>query len=242
VSATTWADVWRRKGEEAQQTGQPGGPQLEDLIRVDGFDTATGAVSVSDWWARGRHIDETLRRVPQRPLRVLEVGCGAGAMLWTLRAPDMALVGVDPAASLLEIGRTAIPEAAFVVASAAALPFPASSFDAVFSHSVFAYFDALADVDTGLAEMDRVATDDALIFVLDVPDLATRAACEAHRDALTGVAPGAGRGGLHHLYVPRQRFVDAGARLGRAVTLSQTPLASHAMSAFRFHALLEPRR
>jgi ubiquinone/menaquinone biosynthesis C-methylase UbiE len=239
MSTTTWADVWRRKGEEAHQ---PGRLLLEDLIRIDGFDTATGAVTASDWWARGRHIEQTLRRVARRPLRVLEVGCGAGAMLWTLRAPDVELVGVDPAASLAAIGRATIPEATFVVGSAAALPFPASSFDAVFSHSVFAYFDALTDVDTALAEMDRVATDDALIFVLDVPDLATRAACEAHRETLTGVAPGTGRGGLHHLYVPRQRFVDAGARLGRAVTLSQTPLASHAMSAFRFHALLEPRR
>ncbi len=37
-----WHEVWTRKGTES-------GDSLEDLMKADGFDTGTGAISVDDW-------------------------------------------------------------------------------------------------------------------------------------------------------------------------------------------------
>lgn len=241
VADTSWAAVWQRKGEAAATAAT-----LADLIRADGFDTATGAVDVDAWRRRAAAIADALGVASGT--RVLEVGCGAGAMLCALRDRGATLTGVDPASTLLAVARRALPEAHFAVGRAQALPCADRSFDAVFCHSVFAYFDDDADVDAAVAEFVRVARADAPIAILDVPDLALRETCEAERRRLVG-STATGRGGLHHLYVARAHIADAAARAGRAVTFVDDDSADdaragrdlHAMSRFRFDAWLRPR-
>jgi|CXWL01.1.fsa_nt_gi S-adenosylmethionine-diacylgycerolhomoserine-N-methlytransferase len=61
-------------------------------------------------FGRGRLVDELARRChddQRRPLRILEVGCGTGHNLATLRAafPDSRLVGIDLSDAMLERAR-----------------------------------------------------------------------------------------------------------------------------------------
>ena len=237
-----WEDVWERKGREALSRGAS---SLVDLVRADGFDTPTGSISLDDWRARGGLIRRLLHLGSGRPpLRVLEVGCGAGAMLVTLQGPDVELSGVDSSAALVEVARRALPAARVEVAAAAALPFPDRRFDGVFAHSVFAYFPSLEYAAAALEEMHRVAAAGAPVFVLDVPDADLREASERARAALLEAEPGgaAQLNGPRHLYVPRALFAEAARRQGRRVTFLDERVASHPMSAFRYHALLEPER
>lgn len=240
VADASWADVWQKKGLAAAATSTT----LADLIRADGFDTATGAVDVDAWRRRAAAIADALGVAAGR--EVLEVGCGAGAMLCALRDRGATLTGVDPAGALLDVARRALPEAHFTVGHAQALPCADASFDAVFCHSVFAYFDDDADVDAAIAEFARVARTGAPIAILDVPDLALRDACEAERARLVG-STATGRGGLHHLYVAREHIAVAAALAGRVVTFvdddsdgvdADAKRNLHAMSRFRFDAWL----
>lgn len=87
--------------------------------------------------------------------RVLDVGCGPGALLAALAArtaPDQ-LAGVDPSESFLTAARTRFPWADLRHAAAEDLPFDDDTFDATLAQLVVHF---MTDAATGIAEMVRV--------------------------------------------------------------------------------------
>jgi SAM-dependent methyltransferase len=95
-------------------------------------------------------------------LRVLDVGCGPGA----LAARAASIVGpaqvaaVDPSQPFAEACRERLPGADVRVAAAESLPFSDGTFDAVLSQLVVNF---LSDAPRGLAEMRRVAKPGAVV-------------------------------------------------------------------------------
>lgn len=68
--------------------------------------------------------------------RLLDIGCGAGALARSLADLGARVSGVDPNAEALEFTREAVPAGTFHVAGAEALPFAGRSFDgAIFLNS-----------------------------------------------------------------------------------------------------------
>ena len=86
---------------------------------------------------------ETLARLSLRPTdRVLDVGCGTGALLERLSGshPAALLSGVDPVLEMLAVARRRLPaEVALREAWAEQLPFESGEFDAVVSCNAFHY-------------------------------------------------------------------------------------------------------
>jgi ubiquinone/menaquinone biosynthesis C-methylase UbiE len=102
---------------------------------------------------------------------LLDVGCGSGALLRSLRpgAPEISFVGVDPSPAMLRVavertepdrGRTA-----FVRAYAEALPCRQRSFDIVVSSVSFGHW---RDQRRGLQECRRVLVEDGSLVLVDV--------------------------------------------------------------------------
>lgn len=98
-----------------------------------------------------------------RARSVLDVGCGDGALLSTVRSllPSSRLAGIDVVASELDLARANVSNAEIVQADAAELPFADGSFDAVTSHLVLMLFphamDAMREVRRVLAPEGRFA-------------------------------------------------------------------------------------
>ena len=63
------------------------------------------------------------------PMRGLEVGCGTGFWLQTLRATGCRVVGIDPAGGMLRVARANAPSDLLARARAEALPFESNTFD-----------------------------------------------------------------------------------------------------------------
>jgi SAM-dependent methyltransferase len=211
--AVEWQAVWERKGATVVDSYD-----LDTLIALDGFDGGAGAMTAEQFREVARLAAQLLDLGPG--MRLLEVGCGAGALLHCLRETGAELRGVDYSPGLVEHARAAVPEAVIAVADAAELPFAA---DAIVCHSVFQYF---VDLDYAARVLDGFRRAAPVALVLDVPDLARRDQAEAAR-AAQGSEPGT------HLYYPRSFFGGG--------LVFDSEITGYGNAPYRFHALLRSR-
>lgn len=111
---------------------------------------------------------ETLNRLHPKPgQRLLDVGCGTGALLEALDTafPDVEAVGIDPSGEMLGIARRRLADRIRLEAAwAEALPFHADSFDVVVSCNAFHYWRHPA---TALDEIARVLKPEGRLVITD---------------------------------------------------------------------------
>jgi ubiquinone/menaquinone biosynthesis C-methylase UbiE len=94
--------------------------------------------------------------------RVLDIGTGTGNGAAAAVGEGRRVVGVDAAAGMLQIARARVPDAEFVEAEFAALPFEDAAFDAILAvHAI----NFAADLAAVLREWRRVATEAARLSV-----------------------------------------------------------------------------
>ncbi|HEY0510928.1 MAG TPA: methyltransferase domain-containing protein [Thermoanaerobaculia bacterium] len=120
---------------------------------------------------------ETLARLSLRPAdRLLDVGCGSGALLHRLAGSHSArLSGVDPVPEMLAVARRKLPpEVELREGWAERLPFETGRFDVVVSCNVFHY---IRQPELALREMGRVLRPGGRLVITDWCDdyLACRA-------------------------------------------------------------------
>jgi ubiquinone/menaquinone biosynthesis C-methylase UbiE len=113
-----------------------------------------------------RNINNARRIVPVLPgksQRILEVGCGAGALLETFTVKDnLFLCGVDVDAAPLRLGFDVVKLAHFVQARGEALPFRSMEFDFVISRVSLPYM----NIPEALNEMVRVLKSDGRLWMV----------------------------------------------------------------------------
>jgi len=226
---SNWDEVWAVRRLDASR-----GTLLEQLLAADGFDTGFGSVTAQAWAAAVHRRAHELAIGPGTS--VFEVGCGAGAFLYELRALGCAVGGIDSSPALIEIARRALPDGGFDVCDAARLARePAADF--VVSSGVFLYFPSLAYARGVIDAMVSKAA--RAVAILDVPDLSTREAAIAERHAAVGgeAVYRERYAGLDHLYYDRGwvRHALQGAGL-TAVTIVDQDIPGYANGRYRFNA------
>lgn len=111
---------------------------------------------------------ETLRRLSIRPKdRVLDVGCGTGALLQQLRIayPAAQLAGVDPVPEMLEVARRRLPPTVELHEGwADRLPYADDTFNVVVSCNMFHY---IRQPVAALHEMSRVLRGGGELIITD---------------------------------------------------------------------------
>lgn len=223
----SWASIWKRKGRDAAGKADY---SVSDLFAADGFD---GVMARTDPSAR-HHIAQLIRQQLGicAGMRVLEVGCGAGAVLSLLRDTSAAFAGIDYSEPHVRIARRVLPHMQFATASASALPFADGTFHAAFSYGVFLYFPGLDYAAAVLGEMLRVTHRGAPLLILDVPDADKRELCEQARRA-AGAA-------LHppHCYYPKTFFTACAEQNGMRASVEDQAVPGYANSRFRFNVRL----
>lgn len=138
----TWKQIWTRKGKA----------EGADLLAYDGYEAT--------------HVDmeEVARQIVKRldirkEDKVLEVGCGAGALAQYL---DCDYVGIDYSHTLVK-KHIEILHNSVLTGEAADLPFKDKYFDKVICYGVFLYFDNKEYAQAATKELLRVAKKGVLI-------------------------------------------------------------------------------
>lgn len=159
---------------------------------------------------------EFLRRadVAAEPAKILEIGCGKGAMLNHLRGAGHAVTGIDIDAAALSHCQESSPGISVVLACGDALPFADGSFDLVLSFDVFEH---IKDSDRHLAQVRRVLKPSGR-YVLQTPNKWTNIPFELlrqwkkfHRGPMEGYRAVVGEHcGLHNYWQLRRRFARNG--------------------------------
>ncbi len=99
-------------------------------------------------------------------LRILDIGCGSGALAATLQAGGADVTGLDPNPAAIEAARSQAPAATFYLAAAEALPFQDEAFDAAIIVNALHHVPA-EDMDRALAEARRVIRTAGVIVVIE---------------------------------------------------------------------------
>ncbi len=98
--------------------------------------------------------------------RVLDIGCGPGALAGPLLGAGYEVTGIDPQPAMIDAARARFPKASFLTGQAQALPFAAGAFDAAI------FLNALHHVPHGamlpaLCEALRVLVPDGVLIVIE---------------------------------------------------------------------------
>ena len=105
-----------------------------------------------------------------RAQRVLEVGCGTGAILSGLAIPA-AIHGLDLEYARLAEARTHVPAGVLTCGNAKAMPYPSGVFDITFCHFLLLW---VRDPLLALLEMKRVTRPGGAVLALAEPDYDSR--------------------------------------------------------------------
>lgn len=227
-----WRTVWQAKGRAAPDLAGDPDRVLRGLMALAGYDSATSSLDPQTHHAQVRYVRDRLGI--RATDTVYEVGCGAGAMLYSLRPECAAVGGSDFADSLVALARTVLDSTDLTVCDAATVP-ESPSYDVVLSNGVFLYFpdEAYArQVVLGMAAKARRA-----VAVLDVNDAMRREEFEAVRRQRQGPRH-AGYTDLPQLYLDRDFFRRIGDELDLTCQIDNSVMTNSANGAYRFNALL----
>jgi ubiquinone/menaquinone biosynthesis C-methylase UbiE len=152
---------------EPTKTRDTGYDKVADL-----YDRAFTDIRVRrDEWRWLSERVESFHQERGRAPRVLDLGCGNGALLLELRARIESGVGVDSSRAMLDCARrraTGYPELSFQAIDGPVLPFCDGSFDLVTSFLSFRYL----DWDPMLLEIRRVLAPRGRLLVVDMVEQA----------------------------------------------------------------------
>jgi ubiquinone/menaquinone biosynthesis C-methylase UbiE len=221
-----WLDIWDRKFAVESD---------ESVHARDGFEN----LSDQQW---NRLADYCLGKCGITVADdVLEVGCGAGAILDHI--PEYkSLAGVDYSAGAIAIARQRL-EGRFEIAEADKLPFADNEFDCVFVWSVWQYFPSEEYAERALAEMIRVSKPGARIFIGDVNDASKKEIREGRienleskrKKVVVDSSPG-------HMFYDKDFFARLAKKYNKQITIfneDKPELDFYTQSRWRFSVLME---
>ena len=225
-----WLTIWNKRTLGRDET-----PDLDALIRLDGFDVGAGYVTAQDWRTSVARVSDLLHI--QDGDSVFEFGCGSGAFLYALIEQRVIseVGGADYSAPLIEVARRSLPDNDFFCTEAKDVPCK-PQYDHCITHGMFHYFDT-AYAELVLKRMLCKARH--TVAILEVPDAASREASERiRRDRLTPEEYNRKYAGLPHNYYEREWFEKQAVKLGLNCEFIENQIPNYAQKDFRFGCIM----
>jgi ubiquinone/menaquinone biosynthesis C-methylase UbiE len=199
--------------------------QLADVLELRAADTQQRAM-----------LEAYLADVPLAGARVLEIGCGSGAICRRLARDARSVLGIDPSPVFVKRAKALAPELDFRVADGRELPFGTDTFDVVVCHTTLCHVPGCERV---IAEARRVAQHLAIFE----GDYATTTVAITANDPLQPCADATVEGLVHDRWLVRRLpnlLEQAGWRLetSRSLGYTETSAPGYALTLVDRGALL----
>jgi SAM-dependent methyltransferase len=179
------------------------------------------------WWARAPEHDSYVdyaeafldELVPAAGDRTLDLGCGEGRVARDLAGRGHRVVGIDASPTLLAFARDADSAGRYLIADAAALPFPDGTFELVVAYNTLMDFD---DLHGAVREAARVLVPGGRLCACVVHPVAEAGAFEDRSADARFV--------LEHDYLRPRHYRETFTRSGLTMTFSSSayPLEGYA--------------
>ena len=222
-----WKNIWN-KSERVNKI------ILEILIKVDGFDSATGNFSVDDWIDYTNNLYCKLNI--QETDSIFDVGCGSGAFIYPLYLKNHKVGGIDYSAILIDIANTIFKNSIFV--NNEAVNIDDEKYDIIVSHSVIYYFKDLDYSEKVIEKMIQKANKKIAIF--DINDKSKeneyhkiRMACMNEDDYKKKYQ------GLEHLFYDKKWFEDIAKKFNLKINIFDQTFEKYSNSKLRFNVIME---
>lgn len=228
-----WQKIWNSRDLKSIEN-RSSKEVLESLLKMDGFDSPTGNIDVSDWVDYLNHITEVLELEDSDSL--YEVGCGSGAFLYSYYKRNHRVAGLDFSNDLISIAKKAMPKMTFDTQDAIELK-TTEKFDVVLASSVVFYFPSYKYTQKVLELMIKKANKS--IAILDVPDIDTREQCELfRRGTLSESEYKIKYDGLMHLYYPKNFWIEFAEFNNMKYRIEQQNINGYCNNEFRYNVFL----
>jgi ubiquinone/menaquinone biosynthesis C-methylase UbiE len=134
IEQNNWLKIWSKTPKKNETKDV-----LSFLIKTNGFDSPFGFYSSNDWINMTNDLIKKLNIGSET--NVFEIGCGSGALLYSLNLISNCKVdGLDFSPSLVKLARKYLPSSEIYQSEALTFVEKFDSYDVVLSHSVFQYF------------------------------------------------------------------------------------------------------
>lgn len=176
---SNWKGIWNKK--QANPEILLHGTQRDifmELKKSNGFDVIDDAVSYQAFYGQCQEILQRLSLGGYSVESIFEVGCGSGANLYLYERAGLKTGGIDYSSSLIECARKVLRSEELLCMEARDLPTD-KKYDAVFSNSVFSYFEDEAYAREVLEKM-YVKTNCSM-GLIDIHDIQKKEAFESYR-------------------------------------------------------------
>ncbi len=140
MSTRTWNDIfeelpWVNKNEITDY-------EVNTLLKLNGHSISkTGVFTLEDWEKNIKHINENIDYDDNKQYNILEIGCGAGALLKYYDNSNNKLFGIDPSIEYYNIIKKSIPNGNFLHGDTLIMDKFNSKFNIILLHSCVQYFD-----------------------------------------------------------------------------------------------------
>lgn len=110
---------------------------------------------------------------PDRPVRALELGCGAGDLYDFLKQQFLSYIGVDFSPAMLAKFKLKVAEIPLICADVSRLPLAGGTYDIIFSNQVCQYFDK-GMLRNNMTQVHSLLDTTGIYLVGNIPDAQLR--------------------------------------------------------------------
>uniref|UniRef100_A0A6C0JA09 Methyltransferase type 11 domain-containing protein n=1 Tax=viral metagenome TaxID=1070528 RepID=A0A6C0JA09_9ZZZZ len=208
----TWSSIFEKLPWFEEDIYNIENYSLTTLLKLNGHLTSdTGKYDIKNWEETISHFKQNIKYNDKNNYKILEVGCGAGALLKMFEKQE--IYGIDPSKKYINIIKKALPQGVFINGDALCMDkYDNDFFDIIFCHSCIQYFKDYKYFNDFITLCHKKLKPCGKLCLTDLPNLDMKEKYINHRKNVIGEKKYKEKYqniNLYHFYISKSQIVDS---------------------------------